>query len=163
MRRLFVRTEPVDGVEHLRKYVLNLLPIVYLQIAHIRPAPDAPHAHTGGYVSIVLWGGYDEALWFDPVHEVDHAPASSADRVVRRRLGHVAYRRGDTVHSLFNILPGTLTLVLARPDAPPPVDSEECDCDRCRSWLARSEESRRQLLSSPDGRAGDDHQANESR
>lgn len=91
---------------HLKGYMKRLLvktPWGYLRFHRILRADNerVPHDHPFDFTSIILWGGYTEALVLPDGSRV----------FLTFRIGDLLQRKAEEAHSIVHVLPGTLTMV----------------------------------------------------
>lgn len=68
---------------------------------------EDPHDHPFNFTSLIVWGGYEEEFFIDPVDR--------PEVVVRRwfKRGDVNSRDASDAHKITRVLPRTLTLVVS--------------------------------------------------
>jgi hypothetical protein len=98
-----------DGTVVLRKLFLIAAPGFFVLLNRILVAEGQKyrHDHASWYVSVVLRGGYVEAL-----DDLSFDPLGGHIRRVRRHPGSLAFRRAREKHYIAQVNPGCKTLMI---------------------------------------------------
>lgn len=91
MYRYYLLHKPKDGVDP--KFNIFVHNIVQSDIGD-------PHDHPWDYMSIILWGGYDEYVWTlgAPTNPVE---LDSGLKIKRRRPGNVIFAKAENTHIVY--------------------------------------------------------------